>query len=101
MWAKSFLSAIVIAASIIATPAMAQQIPLVQPGFIMPVQERERGQAIRPLREITDMLRSRFGGELVGARLEQGERPIYQIRWRMPNNELRDFAVDAVTGQIR
>lgn len=101
MSAKSLLPALLLAACMIATPAAAQQIPLVQPGFIMPVQERERGQPIRPLREITDMLRARFGGELVGARLEQGEQPIYLIRWRLPNNELRDFAVDAVTGQIR
>jgi uncharacterized membrane protein YkoI len=101
MWAKTVLPLIALAASVLSTPAVAQQIPLVQPGFIMPVQERDRAQPIRPLREITDMLRARFGGELVGARLEQSERPIYQIRWRMPNNELRDFAVDAVTGQIR
>lgn len=101
MWAKTFLPVFVLAASLFATPAAAQSQLLIQPGFIMPVQDRERGQPVRPLREITDMLRARFGGELVGARLEQGERPIYQIRWRMPNNELRDFAVDAVTGQIR
>lgn len=101
MWAKTFLP-LVLAAAVLATPAIAQPPPLlIQPGFIMPVQERERGQPVRPLREITDMLRARFGGELVGARLEQGEQPIYLIRWRMPNNELRDFAVDAVTGQIR
>lgn len=98
MWAKSFL-AMLAAVSALSTPAAAQQI--LQPGYIMPVQESDRAQPVRPLREITDMLRARFGGELVGARLEQGERPIYLIRWRMPNNELRDFVVDAVSGQIR
>jgi uncharacterized membrane protein YkoI len=99
MWAKLIFSALVATAAF-ASPASAQQ-ALFRPDYIMPAQDNGRGAPVRPLREITDMLRGRFGGDLVDARLEDGDRPIYFIRWRMPNNELRDFRVDAVTGQIR
>jgi hypothetical protein len=78
--------------------------PIVQPGWIMPVQERgeERRQQIRPVREILDMLRARFGGEYVSHRVEDGPRPIYVIRWRMPDGiTTRDFRVDAESGQVR
>jgi uncharacterized membrane protein YkoI len=62
----------------------------------MPVQDRrERGQDIRSLREVVDMLRSQHGGELISARLEDGPRPFYVIRWRMPDGRVRDFRVDA------
>ncbi len=61
----------------------------------------ERRQDIRPLREIVSMMRSRFGGDLINARLENGERPFYVLRWRMPNSDVRDFEVDAESGQIR
>jgi uncharacterized membrane protein YkoI len=56
---------------------------------------------IRSLREIADMMRSRFGGDLISARLEEGSRPFYVLRWRMRNGDVRDFQVDAESGQIR
>lgn len=57
---------------------------------------------MRPVREILDALRSRFGGEYVSHRLEDGARPVYVIRWRMPDGvTTRDFRVDAVSGQFR
>jgi uncharacterized membrane protein YkoI len=56
---------------------------------------------IRSLREIADMMRSRFGGDLISARLENGPRPFYVLRWRMPNGDVRDFQVDAESGQVR
>ncbi len=84
-----------------AAPASARP-PVVQPGWIMPVQEDRERQALRPVREILDMLRSRYGGEYVSHRLEDGPRPIYVIRWRMPDGiTTRDFRIDAVSGQVR
>jgi uncharacterized membrane protein YkoI len=56
---------------------------------------------IRPLREIVSMVRSRFGGDLINARLENGDRPFYVLRWRMQNGDVRDLTVDAASGQIR
>ena len=34
-------------------------------------------------------------GDLISARLEDGPRPVYVLRWRMPNGDVRDFRVDA------
>lgn len=71
---------------------------ILQPNWIIPVQgqdARER-RPMRPLREVIDMLRAQYGGEYVGHRLEDGPRPVYVIRWRMPDGvTLRDFRVDA------
>ena len=63
--------------------------------------EDRQQQEVRPLREIVAMIRARYGGEMVGSQLVGGGRPTYLIRWRMPNDEYRDFQVDAVSGQIR
>ncbi|MDX2274646.1 MAG: hypothetical protein NW206_04275 [Hyphomonadaceae bacterium] len=76
----------------------------IQPHGMMPIQDRrDRGgpREVLPLREVVDMVRSRFGGDLINARLEQGQRPVYVLRWRMPNNDVRDVRVDAVSGQMR
>jgi len=93
MWAKSlFLSVIVLGAAI--APATARgPVQLVNPQGFVPIQQQ---QDIRPLREVVDILRGRFGGELISARLEDGPRPVYVIRWRMPDGEVRDIRVDAV-----
>jgi uncharacterized membrane protein YkoI len=100
MWAKPLLFALA-AASVLNGPVNAQPRPEVfQPEWIMPVQDRrDDRQEIRPLRDVVEMLRSRYGGELISARLEQGGRPIYVIRWRMPDGEVRDFRIDAVSGR--
>lgn len=56
---------------------------------------------VMPLREVIDIVRGRFGGELINARLEDsGDRPFYTLRWRMPNNDVVDIRVDAVSGQV-
>lgn len=74
----------------------------IQPNSFIPIQDRgHRQENVLPLREIVDMVRSRFGGDLIGARLEQGPRPVYVLRWRMPNNDVQDIRVDAVSGQMR
>jgi uncharacterized membrane protein YkoI len=83
-------------------PAATARPPVVQPTWVMPAQDRDNDrQRIRPLREVLDMLRARYGGEYVSHRLEDGPRPIYVIRWRMADGiTTRDFRVDAVTGQF-
>ena len=73
--------------------------PPVTPNWVMPSQGRDhgdhRGQNIRPLRDVVDELRSRYGGELISARLEDGPRPTYVLRWRLPDGQVRDFRVPA------
>ena len=97
MWAKSLLLSAIAAAGAISGPVSANPSPqLFQPNWVMPAQDRgQRGQDIRPLREVVDEMRGRYGGELISARLEEGARPIYVLRWRMPDGEVRDFRVSA------
>ncbi|MBY0562891.1 MAG: hypothetical protein K2P58_01795 [Hyphomonadaceae bacterium] len=96
MWAKSLLLACALICA--ASPAAAGPV-LTPTQWIMPVQDRgedrPRQRELRSLPEIVDMLRSRHGGELINARLEGGDRPVYLIRWRMPDGQVRDFTVDA------
>ncbi len=117
MWVRSLLlAAAVLAAS--AGPALADKDARHRDGAMRPQWafdqrgdrggdrggDNERGnrhQDIRSLREIVSMMRGRFGGDLINARLENGERPFYVLRWRMQNGDVRDFTVDAVSGQIR
>ena len=113
MFVRSLLlAALVLAAS--ASPALADKGGRHRgEGFTLPdfaFQQRGRGndngdenrhRDIRSLREIVDMMRGRFGGNLIGARLENGDRPFYVLRWRMQNGDVRDFTVDAESGQIR
>ena len=83
----------------IAGPALADP-PRLDPNAFVQVQDRDERQRIRPLREVLDMLRARYGGEYVSHRLEDGPRPVYVIRWRMPDGvTVRDFRIDAVSGQ--
>lgn len=97
MWAKSLLLSVFVATGAFAAPVSAGPRPMaIHPQMVMPVQDRgQRGQDIRPLREVVDEIRSRYGGELISARLEDGGRPIYVLRWRMPDGEVRDFRVNA------
>jgi len=98
MWAKSLLLSAIVAIGAQTAPVSARPGPVVvQPNWVMPAQGRgdARQQAIRPLREVVDEVRSRYGGELISARLEEGARPIYVLRWRMPDGEVRDFRVNA------
>ena len=63
---------------------------------VIPVQQR-----MLSLRDAVEMVRSRFGGDLISARLEQGGgRPFYVLRWRFPNDSVEDIRVDAVSGSI-
>ena len=102
MWAKSLLLSAFVAIGAQTAPVEARPNPQVfQPNSIMPMQGRRddrderQQQALRPVREVVDELRARYGGEYVGHRLEPGPQPIYVIRWRMPDGQYRDFRVNA------
>lgn len=95
MWAKSLLLSAMVAAGAFSAPVSARPNPqLFQPNWVMPAQDRGQ-RDIRSLREVVDEMRSRYGGELISARLEEGAHPIYVLRWRMPDGEVRDFRVSA------
>jgi hypothetical protein len=96
MSVKPLLLATFAALAVVAAPIEAPAQTL-QPGWISPAQDRgQPRQALRPLREVLDSLRSRYGGEYVSHWVEDGQRPIYVIRWRMPDGvTIREFRVDA------
>lgn len=99
MWAKSLLLSAAIALGAGINPVVANpraQAQLAQPQWVMPVQGRQGERNVRPLREVVDYVRARYGGELISARLEDGPRPVYVLRWRMPDGEVRDIRVDAL-----
>ena len=101
MWAKSALLAAIFAASARLAPASVSAQPrpraeAPQPAWTVPAQYRGGGQQdLRPLREVVDELRSQYGGEYVSHRLEQGGSPVYVVRWRMPDGQIRDIRVSA------
>lgn len=102
MWAKNLLVAGFAVLSAATGSAAAGPFDAVRQAYtgeasLVPAQDRRggRGGDIRPLRDVVDELRSRYGGELISARLEDGPRPVYVLRWRMPNGDVRDFRVDA------
>lgn len=93
---RTLILTALMAASASAAPVGASvQVPVFQPHYVQPVQDRRGGQNVRPLREVVDELRSRYGGELISARLEDGGSPVYVLRWRMPDGQVRDFRVSA------
>jgi len=96
MWAKSLLLS-AFAALGAAAPVDASPRPQIHPAWVLPVQERgERQRELRPIREVIEELRARHGGEFLGYHLENGARPIYVIRWRMPDGvTTREFRVNA------
>ena len=98
MWAKTLLLSAFVATGAVAAPVSAQQraMPAFQAQNLIPAQDRGNRGDIRPLREVVDALRGRYGGDLISARLEDGARPVYVLRWRLPDGEVRDFRVDAV-----
>ncbi len=96
MWAKPLLLSAFIALGASSVQLDATPVAyMAQPAWMIPTQDRRDQQDIRSLREVVDELRSRYGGELINARLEDGDRPIYVIRWRMPDGQVRDFRVPA------
>ena len=56
----------------------------------------QRQRSVRSVREVADQAcQISRGGQLLSARLEDGPRPVYVLRCRMPDGEVRDFRVDA------
>jgi hypothetical protein len=94
MWAKSLLLSVIALGASISPVSASPRAQIIQPTWVMPVQDRGQ-RDIRPLREVVDYVRARHGGELISARLEDGARPVYVLRWRMPDGEVRDIRVDA------
>lgn len=108
------LRAILLAAMLIAVPlggAATAQAQEFRPDRIMPDpgygygRERDRDERraprARPLREIVEIVRRQRGGDLIDVLDQQGgERPYYVLRWRLDNGVVRDFRVDAQSGQI-
>lgn len=98
MWAKNLFVAGFAVLSVTAAPLDAVRQAYTGEASLVQVQDHrggERARDIRSLREVVDELRSRYGGDLISARLEDGARPVYVLRWRMPNGDVRDFRVDA------
>lgn len=100
MWAKSALLSALFAAGLFAAPGVSAQprprAETPQPMWTFPAQYRgDSQQELRPLREVVEELRSQYGGEYVSHRLEQGGSPVYVVRWRLPDGQIRDFRVSA------
>jgi uncharacterized membrane protein YkoI len=95
MWAKNLLVAGFAVLTVAAAPLDAVRQAYTGEAWVVPVQDRRGERDIRSLREVVAELQSRYGGDLISARLEDGPRPVYVLRWRMPNGDVRDFRVDA------
>ncbi len=52
-----------------------------------------------PLGEVVGQLRQRYGGEMVNAD-QQGDPPVYYVRWKTSDGRLVDVQVDARTGEV-
>lgn len=97
MWAKSALLSALFAAGLFAAPGAASvQLEAAPRVFSQPIQYGRGGQQdLRSIREVVEELRSQYGGEYVSHRLEQGGSPVYVVRWRMPDGQIRDIRVSA------
>lgn len=52
-----------------------------------------------PLGEVVGQLRQRYGGEMINAD-QQGDPPVYRVRWKTGDGRLIDLQVDARTGEV-
>ncbi len=100
MWAKTALLSAILAASAFVAPVSAQQRghdQSAQRAWTVPAQYGGRGdqQDLRSIREVVEELRAQYGGDYVSHRLEQGGSPVYVVRWRMPDGQIRDIRVSA------
>jgi uncharacterized membrane protein YkoI len=97
MWAKSALLSALFAAGLFAAPgAVSVQFQAAPHVWTQPIQYGRGGQQdLRSIREVVEELHSQYGGEYVSHRLEQGGSPVYVVRWRMPDGQIRDIRVSA------
>ena len=106
MWSKTLLLAAAMLAAASALPMAAPaQAQVIQPGWIVPAQGRQRDQQAQEritARDAVDAARRRYGGEPLGSpqRQQIGNRVFFVINWRFPNELVREVRVDAVTGQV-
>jgi uncharacterized membrane protein YkoI len=104
MWAKRLFLIAAFSAGLTSFPGTEaiSRAQSIEPGWMIPAQSRN-AQNILSVRDVIDIVRSRFGGEPIGSpRLEQGGgRPFYVISWRFPDEVVREVRVDAATGQMR
>lgn len=91
MWAKKLFLAGFAALSMLAAPVAAQTLTLRPPDAAQMVPIQDRGERCPPLGVVLAQLRARYGGaEFLDARpVEGGPCPVYEIRFRMPNGEIR------------
>jgi uncharacterized membrane protein YkoI len=63
--------------------------------------EAVKRRQIMPLGDVIEQLRRRVPGRQLDAGLEQqGDRPVYRVRWITPDGRRIDYIIDAVTGAI-
>ena len=93
MWAKNLFVAGFAVLSALAAPAPTGVLRHAYTGdaVLVPVQDRDEARRCPPLGAVLAQLRSRYGGaEFLDARpVEGGPCPVYEIRFRMPNGEIR------------
>jgi uncharacterized membrane protein YkoI len=104
MWVRTLLFTLLLGLSLV-TPLgvnAQSQAQGIQPAWAQPRQERagDNRQRILSVRDVVEIVRGRYGGELISARLEQSDRPFYVLRWRFPNESVEDIRVDAASGQV-
>jgi uncharacterized membrane protein YkoI len=104
IWAKTLLLTLLLGLSLVTPLGVNAQAQGIQPAWAQPRQERagdnRQQQRIISVRDAIEIVRGRFGGEPISARLEQSDRPFYVLRWRFPNESVEDIRVDAASGQV-
>jgi hypothetical protein len=93
MWAKNLLVAGFAVLTAVAAPASTDVVREAYTGnaILVPIQDRGEARRCPPLGAVLAQLRARYGGaEFLDARpVEGGPCPVYEIRFRMPNGEIR------------
>jgi hypothetical protein len=90
MWAKNLFVAGFAVLSAVAAPAPTGAVRAMGDAVLVPIQDRD-DRRCPPLGAVLAQLRARYGGaEFLDARpVEGGPCPVYEIRFRMPNGEIR------------
>lgn len=65
-----------------------------------PGENAQRAGRLIPLTQIIEQIRRREPGRLLNAGLEQGDRPVYRVRWASDDGRRVDYLVDAESGQV-
>ncbi|MES1157219.1 MAG: hypothetical protein ABUL73_05515 [Alphaproteobacteria bacterium] len=106
MWVKTLLLSAAFAIGLGASACYAANVPAhgLQPvvtqaaaaARLIPVEQR-----MLSLRDAVEMVRSRYGGDLISVRQAPGGgQNFFILRWRFPNDSVEDIRVDAISGAI-